>query len=48
MIGLGDDSVFGIRVHVLAEVDAGGEAFRLTRVESTLLCARGTSGGICV
>lgn len=48
VIGLGDDSVLGFRVRVLAEVDEGGEAFRLTRVESTLLCARGLSEGICV
>ncbi len=48
VIGLGDDSVLGFRIRVLAEVDEGGEAFRLTRVESTLLCGRGLSEGICV
>lgn len=46
LIGLGDDSVAGHRLHVFGTPDAGG--FTLKSVEATVLCYRGVSGGICV
>lgn len=41
VIGLGDDSVGGYRLHIFAEPDGGGESFTLRTVESTALCSRG-------
>lgn len=48
VIGLGDDSLFGVRLHVFATPDEGGEGFVLKAVERTQLCARGISGGLCL
>ncbi len=49
VVGLGDDSVMGIRLHVFGTPSESGEGFVLKTVEQTLLCARGvTDGGICV
>jgi hypothetical protein len=47
VIGLGDDAVTGVRLHVFGIPADGG--FTLTSVESTDLCARGvTEEGPCV
>lgn len=47
VVGFGDDSVMGERLHVHAEA-AGGE-FTLRTVESTAICRRGvTEGGMCL
>jgi hypothetical protein len=47
VIGLGDDSVAGERLHVFAM--RNGDTFALRSVESTVLCARGVAdGGLCV
>lgn len=47
VVGIGDDSVLGSRLHVFAEKVAGG--FSLRSVEVTTLCARGvTADGLCV
>ncbi len=48
VIGLGDDSLHGVRLHVFGTPDEGGEGFVLKSVERTQLCARGISGGFCV
>ncbi|MDP9388610.1 MAG: hypothetical protein M3Q48_12045 [Actinomycetota bacterium] len=48
VIGLGDDSVGGIRLRVFAEPDPGGKSFTVRTVEATTLCSRGVSGGLCV
>ncbi len=49
VVGLGDDSVLGWRLVVFGTPDGGGPGvFSLKSVEATLLCARGTSGGLCV
>ena len=48
VIGLGDDSLHGVRLHVFGTPDEGGEGFVLKAVERTQLCARGISGGFCV
>lgn len=48
VIGLGDDALFGVRLHVFGQPSASGEGFVLTTVEQTLLCGRGLSDGICV
>ena len=46
VVGFGDDSVLGTRVHVVAGSAAGG--LTVTSVERTLLCARGTADGRCI
>lgn len=48
VIGLGDDSVGGERLHIFAEPEEGGEGFVLRTVERTILCSRGVSDGVCV
>ncbi len=48
VIGIGDDSVLGFRLHLFATEGEGGESFVLRTIEQTLFCARGTSGEICV
>jgi hypothetical protein len=51
VIGLGDDSVRGVRLHVFGTPLESGDAFALKSVEATDLCdpARGptTPGGVC-
>ncbi len=46
VVGLGDDSVYGLRLHVFGAPDDDG--FSLKSIESTLLCMRGVHDGICV
>jgi hypothetical protein len=46
VIGLGDDAVRGVRVHVFGEPIV--EAFTLDAVEVTTLCGRGVDAGACV
>ncbi|MGI9610613.1 MAG: hypothetical protein ACR2NL_10015 [Acidimicrobiia bacterium] len=46
VIGLGDDSVFGVRIRVVAQKTAG--LWGLAAVEVTSLCGRGVSDGLCV
>lgn len=48
VVGFPDDSVLGERLHVFAEPDPGGEGFTVRTVESTTLCRRGVSDGLCV
>ncbi len=49
VIGLGDDALFGVRLHVFGAPDAGGEGFTLESVELTPLCGRGVSAdGLCL
>lgn len=48
VIGFGDDSVGGERLHVFGEPDPSGDGFTLRSVEATLLCTRGVSDGLCV
>jgi len=49
VVGLGDDSVLGVRLHVFGQPEEGGEGFVLKSVEETTLCARGSSPeGLCV
>lgn len=45
--GYRDDSVLGERLRIFA-VEEGGEAFRVRTIESTTLCRRGVSDGLCV
>lgn len=48
VIGLADDALGGLRLHLFAEEDAGGESFTLRTVEQQLLCLRGvTAEGSC-
>jgi hypothetical protein len=47
VIGLGDDALFGIRLHVFGTPSEGGEGFSLKSVEQTALCGRGVSEGLC-
>ncbi len=48
VIGLGDDSAAGFRLHIFAAPDEGGEGFVLKSIERTTLCARGLSGELCI
>ena len=46
VVGLGDDSVRGLRIHVFANVE--GDMFTLKSAEVTALCGRGVSeDGLC-
>lgn len=46
--GFGDDALLGYRLAVFAEPDPGGESFTVRTVESTPLCRRGVSDGLCL
>ncbi len=48
VIGLADDSVVGVRLHVFGQPTEGGEGFTLRSVERTTLCGRGLAGELCV
>ncbi|MEL7207163.1 MAG: SH3 domain-containing protein [Actinomycetota bacterium] len=48
VVGLGDDSVAGIRLHLFAVPGEYGQGFELTSIEATDLCARGSAGSVCV
>ncbi len=49
VIGMGDDSILGERLHIFGEPGAGGESFTMRTVERTLLCARGVGDdGLCL
>ena len=45
VVGLGDDAVRGVRVHVFAQSATGG--FGLKSVETTVICGRGVDDGAC-
>ncbi|MGI9614612.1 MAG: hypothetical protein ACR2QO_17000 [Acidimicrobiales bacterium] len=48
VIGLADDSLYGLRLHVFGEPIPGDEGFSLKSVEETALCGRGVSeSGLC-
>jgi hypothetical protein len=48
VIGLGDDAVLGLRLHVFGQPIDTDAGFDLKSVEETLICGRGVSGdGIC-
>ena len=47
VIGLGDDALFGLRLHVFGTPDESGEGFTLKTVEQTTLCGRGVIDGLC-
>ncbi|MDH4280618.1 MAG: SH3 domain-containing protein [Acidimicrobiia bacterium] len=48
VIGLGDDSVAGMRLHIFATPDTERETFSLKSIERTVFCSRGTDGELCV
>lgn len=48
VVGIGDDSVRGFRLHVFGAPDESGEGFVLKSVEQTVLCGRGLAGELCV
>lgn len=48
VIGLGDDSVLGFRLHVFGTPNEDGTGFSLKSIERTTLCARGVSDELCV
>jgi len=48
LTGAGDDSVYGVRLHIFGQPSASGEGFVLKSIEGTALCARGVSGGVCI
>ena len=49
VVGLADDALGGVRLHVFGDPAEGGEAFVLSNVERTFICSRGvTSDGFCI
>ena len=49
VIGLADDALFGVRLHVFGQPTDSGEGFSLMSVEQTALCGRGTNeAGLCL
>jgi hypothetical protein len=48
VIGIGDDSVGGYRLHIFGQPTESGEGFSLKSVEATIMCQRGVSGDVCV
>lgn len=49
VVGLGDDALGGVRLHVFGDPAEGGEGFVLSNVERTFICSRGaTDDGLCV
>ena len=49
VLGLADDALGGVRLHVFATPDDSGESFTLKTVEQTVLCTRGVAEeGACV
>ncbi len=48
VVGLGDDSLLGYRLHVFAQPGEGGDSFGLTSIERTVFCFRGLAGELCV
>lgn len=48
VVGLQDDALRGLRMHVFGAPTEGGEGFSLKSVEATALCGRGvTDEGLC-
>lgn len=47
VIGLGDDSLAGYRLHIFG-VQEGSPDFLLTSIERTVFCSRGLAGELCV
>ena len=49
VVGLGDDALGGVRLHVFGDPAEGGEGFVLSNVERTFICSRGaTDDGFCL
>jgi hypothetical protein len=49
VVGLADDALGGVRLHVFGDPAEGGEGFALSNVERTFICSRGvTDDGFCV
>lgn len=49
VVGLGDDALGGVRLHVFGDPADGGEGFVLSNVERTFICSRGTTDdGLCL
>lgn len=48
VVGVGDDSVGGFRLHVFGQPTQGGEGFSLMAVEATSFCQRGVDDGRCI
>jgi len=48
VVGLGDDSVGGYRLHIFGQPTDSGGGFSLMAVEATTMCQRAVSDGVCV
>ena len=49
VVGLGDDALGGVRLHVFGDPAESGEGFVLSNVERTFICSRGaTDDGFCL
>ncbi len=48
VVGLGDDALLGLRLHVFGTPSESGDGFSLKSVEETAICGRGvTTDGLC-
>ena len=49
VVGLGDDALGGLRLHVFGDPAGGSEGFVMSNVERTFICSRGvTDDGFCL
>lgn len=48
VVGLADDSLAGLRLHVFAVPTEDGKTFGLKSIERTTYCSRGVSGELCL
>ena len=49
VVGLGDDALGGVRLHIFGDPAEGGEGFVLSNLERTFICSRGvTDDGFCL
>jgi hypothetical protein len=48
VVGLADDSVRSLRLHIFAEPLGSGHGFELRTIESQFFCIRGFDGTSCV
>lgn len=48
VVGIGDDSLGGFRLHVFGQPAEGGAGFSLKTVEGTNFCQRGVDDGLCI
>ena len=48
VVGLGDDSLGGYRLHIFGQPTDSGGGFSLMAIEATAMCQRAVHDGLCV